>query len=525
MTDLIASFDSSDINNRSTDLDQSTTHNSSEVINNSSLEMNKQVQEEDYLNPYFIQQQQQQQQQQQHAHSNTSNNTMHSIYGQANSNNAEKMENIQVDSTVTTSSSSSTSSSLSSPSINNIISPNAAQILQNRRNYTHAKPHYSYIALIAMAIQRSKSGMVTLNDIYQFIMETFPYYRQNQQRWQNSIRHSLSFNDCFVKVPRSADRPGKGSYWTLHNMAGNMFENGCYLRRQKRFKSEKHCGGSSANNSFDSSSNSIEQSPVSNAHMKLSKESSSKQMKQKSKTKTNSPSSIGSSSTSSSSSSSPSTSALQSSSSTVSSSFSPNVQHLALQSQPFTYPYNLQSINNPSIHHSHAHATNGFNYNAFANQNQHGNYFGSDLENSSSPTSIASRAYNATTNGLLNNATTTYQQYQLNAAANRFGLNSSTSTSTPISSNYSLYQNFVNNSNPSLPTSNNNNNNNSSQTYSTTTSTSSSSTLTNPNQSQFMNNFGNQMSQENFFYYANGFNNLVAVANQQNFNAATSNSY
>jgi hypothetical protein len=112
----------------------------------------------------------------------------------------------------------------------------ANPMFQNRRNFSHAKPHYSYIALIAMAIQKSRSGMVTLNDIYQYIMETFPFYRQNQQRWQNSIRHSLSFNDCFVKVPRSPERPGKGSYWTLHNMAGNMFENGCYLRRQKRFK-------------------------------------------------------------------------------------------------------------------------------------------------------------------------------------------------------------------------------------------------------------------------------------------------
>ncbi len=33
-------------------------------------------------------------------------------------------------------------------------------------------------------------------------------------------------------------RPGKGSYWTLHQDATNMFENGCYLRRQKRFKCE-----------------------------------------------------------------------------------------------------------------------------------------------------------------------------------------------------------------------------------------------------------------------------------------------
>ncbi|KAI0219316.1 Forkhead box protein A1-A [Lamellibrachia satsuma] len=105
-----------------------------------------------------------------------------------------------------------------------------------RRSYTHAKPPYSYISLITMSIQNSPSKMCTLNEIYQFIMDLFPFYRQNQQRWQNSIRHSLSFNDCFVKVPRSPERPGKGSYWTLHPDSGNMFENGCYLRRQKRFK-------------------------------------------------------------------------------------------------------------------------------------------------------------------------------------------------------------------------------------------------------------------------------------------------
>nr|AFY10807.1 FoxA1 [Isodiametra pulchra] len=112
-----------------------------------------------------------------------------------------------------------------------------------RRNYTvsnsNAKPPYSYISLITMAIQNSPNHMVTLSDIYSFIMDLFPYYRQHQQRWQNSIRHSLSFNDCFVKVARTPEKPGKGSFWTLHPDSGNMFENGCYLRRQKRFKDEK----------------------------------------------------------------------------------------------------------------------------------------------------------------------------------------------------------------------------------------------------------------------------------------------
>lgn len=111
-----------------------------------------------------------------------------------------------------------------------------------RRSYTHAKPPYSYISLITMAIQQSGSKMLTLNEIYQWIMDLFPFYRQNQQRWQNSIRHSLSFNDCFIKVPRLPDKPGKGSFWALHPDSGNMFENGCYLRRQKRFKSGKRPG-------------------------------------------------------------------------------------------------------------------------------------------------------------------------------------------------------------------------------------------------------------------------------------------
>ncbi|XP_042891829.1 forkhead box protein K1-like [Penaeus japonicus] len=76
-------------------------------------------------------------------------------------------------------------------------------------------PYPIYANLITLAINSSSKRKMTLAEIYQWIIDNFPYYRQASAGWKNSVRHNLSLNKCFKKVPRTKDDPGKGSYWAI----------------------------------------------------------------------------------------------------------------------------------------------------------------------------------------------------------------------------------------------------------------------------------------------------------------------
>ena len=106
----------------------------------------------------------------------------------------------------------------------------------NNSSRRQEKPPYSYIALIVMAIQSSPTKRLTLSEIYAFLQQRFTFFRGSYQGWKNSVRHNLSLNECFIKLPKGLGRPGKGHYWTIDPASEYMFEEGSFRRRPRGFR-------------------------------------------------------------------------------------------------------------------------------------------------------------------------------------------------------------------------------------------------------------------------------------------------
>jgi hypothetical protein len=114
------------------------------------------------------------------------------------------------------------------------------------------KPQHSYIGLIAMAILSTVDQKLVLSDIYQHILDNYPYFRTRGPGWRNSIRHNLSLNDCFIKSGRSAN--GKGHFWGIHPANLEDFKKGDFRRRKAQRKVRKHMGLSVDDDGTDSPS-------------------------------------------------------------------------------------------------------------------------------------------------------------------------------------------------------------------------------------------------------------------------------
>lgn len=114
------------------------------------------------------------------------------------------------------------SSSVSSKKAGEAISTNQSTTSSPSAAFhsdSNAKPPYSYSQLIVLSMRESRASKMTLQMIYDWIIDNFGYFRKADPNWQvtfkNSIRHNLSLNKCFKKIARQKDEPGKGGFWTL----------------------------------------------------------------------------------------------------------------------------------------------------------------------------------------------------------------------------------------------------------------------------------------------------------------------
>jgi len=100
-----------------------------------------------------------------------------------------------------------------------------------------SKPFYPYSTLIRYAIKGSPNQKLLLEDIYYAIESRFPYFKSAPSGWKNSVRHNLSLNPCFEKVPRPLTDRGQGHYWTVNDTVDPR--TGVHRIRKKKNKGGK----------------------------------------------------------------------------------------------------------------------------------------------------------------------------------------------------------------------------------------------------------------------------------------------
>lgn len=75
------------------------------------------------------------------------------------------------------------------------------------------RPPYTYASLIRQSVLDSPNGELTLNDIYNWFIKNFAYFRKNTSTWKNAVRHNLSLHKCFVRKENF-----KGAVWTVDDV-------------------------------------------------------------------------------------------------------------------------------------------------------------------------------------------------------------------------------------------------------------------------------------------------------------------
>lgn len=108
------------------------------------------------------------------------------------------------------------------------------------------KPGISYVEIIAKVILESPNKRLVLGDIYERILQMYPYFQSKGSGWRNSIRHNLSLSDCFHKGERSAN--GKGHFWEVNMRCYEDTMNG----KARNYSRRKSMNKTKPGNSYES---------------------------------------------------------------------------------------------------------------------------------------------------------------------------------------------------------------------------------------------------------------------------------
>ncbi|XP_039352829.1 forkhead box protein R1 isoform X2 [Mauremys reevesii] len=79
------------------------------------------------------------------------------------------------------------------------------------------RPPLNYCILITLALRNNAEGSLTVQQIYQFTRQHFPFFQTAPDGWKNSIRHNLCFSSSFEKTSHFVCNEGnrKSRLWKL----------------------------------------------------------------------------------------------------------------------------------------------------------------------------------------------------------------------------------------------------------------------------------------------------------------------
>lgn len=109
-----------------------------------------------------------------------------------------------------------------SPASDDHVSDHSKDVLgikQKPSSRRNAWGNLSYADLITKAIQSSPEQRLTLSQIYDWMVQNVPYFKDKGDNtssagWKNSIRHNLSLHSRFMRIQNEGT--GKSSWWVIN---------------------------------------------------------------------------------------------------------------------------------------------------------------------------------------------------------------------------------------------------------------------------------------------------------------------